>query len=89
MVTWWVFCYLSWCGQRGSGVEATGTYLGVAIGLGVVAGHGEWVVVVGGRSSVATVGTVFPHLATTNVVGKTWLGHVTQSPKFSKSKFWT
>jgi len=27
-------------------VEATGTYLGVAIGLGVVAGHGEWVVVV-------------------------------------------
>ena len=28
---------------------------------------------------------VFPHLATINIVGKIWLGHVTQSPKFSLS----
>ena len=47
------------------------------------------VLVVGRKKQWAMVGTVFPHLATTNVVGKTWLGHVTQSPKFSKSKFWT
>ena len=40
-----------------SAVEATGDLPGVAIGLGVVAGCGERVVVVvGGRSSVATVG---------------------------------
>ena len=46
MVTWRVFRYLPWCGQGGCGVEATGAYLGVAIGLSVVAGHGEQVVVV-------------------------------------------